>query len=67
MLVVPEVGDDANVIMELTAAVGGQESMLFTAEMLSMYVNHIAYRGWHVTADVEDTELGQCDFHVFLP
>ncbi|XP_029452426.1 peptide chain release factor 1-like, mitochondrial isoform X2 [Rhinatrema bivittatum] len=32
--------------MELTAGVGGQEAMLFTAEMFSMYQRYAAYRKW---------------------
>ncbi|XP_041418658.1 peptide chain release factor 1-like, mitochondrial isoform X2 [Xenopus laevis] len=32
--------------MEVTAGVGGQEAMLFTAEMFEMYNNYAVYKNW---------------------
>ncbi|GAB6032741.1 Peptide chain release factor 1-like, mitochondrial [Chamberlinius hualienensis] len=32
--------------LELTAGVGGDEAMLFTADLLNMYQNYFMYKGW---------------------
>ncbi|XP_069091160.1 peptide chain release factor 1-like, mitochondrial [Pleurodeles waltl] len=48
MLLVPsEETDESDLIMELNAGVGGQEAMLFTAEMFDMYQRYAAYRRWN--------------------
>lgn len=36
-----------DLILEITAGVGGQESMLFTAEMFEMYQSYAAFKDWH--------------------
>ncbi|XP_040206823.1 peptide chain release factor 1-like, mitochondrial [Rana temporaria] len=38
--------DDCNLILELTAGVGGQEAMLFTAEIFDMYRRYATYKNW---------------------
>ncbi|CAH2252846.1 peptide chain release factor 1-like, mitochondrial isoform X1 [Pelobates cultripes] len=38
--------DDNDLIMEVTAGVGGQEAMLFTAEMFDMYQRYASYKSW---------------------
>ncbi|XP_060128749.1 peptide chain release factor 1-like, mitochondrial isoform X2 [Zootoca vivipara] len=38
--------DRSDLIMEVTAGVGGQEAMLFTAEMFDMYQQYATYKKW---------------------
>ncbi|XP_072265396.1 peptide chain release factor 1-like, mitochondrial [Pyxicephalus adspersus] len=38
--------DDCSLILEVTAGVGGQEAMLFTAEIFDMYQHYAAYKNW---------------------
>uniref|UniRef100_A0A8C5QE61 Mitochondrial translation release factor 1 like n=1 Tax=Leptobrachium leishanense TaxID=445787 RepID=A0A8C5QE61_9ANUR len=38
--------DDIDVVMELTAGVGGQEAMLFTADMFEMYQRYASFKNW---------------------
>ena len=38
--------DENNIMLEVSAGVGGQEAMLFTAEVFNMYVKYAAYKGW---------------------
>lgn len=45
-LVPPERGDDCSTVLEVTAGVGGQEAMLFSHELFSMYQRYSAYKGW---------------------
>ncbi|XP_030051367.1 peptide chain release factor 1-like, mitochondrial isoform X2 [Microcaecilia unicolor] len=47
LLIPPNEADDSDLILELTAGVGGQEAMLFTAEMFTMYEQYAAYRNWN--------------------
>ncbi|XP_078413610.1 peptide chain release factor 1-like, mitochondrial [Cetorhinus maximus] len=47
LLIPPEDADDNDLILEVTAGVGGQESMLFTAEMFEMYRGYAAFKNWH--------------------
>ncbi|GCB77944.1 hypothetical protein scyTo_0019341, partial [Scyliorhinus torazame] len=47
LLIPPEEADDNDLILEVTAGVGGQESMLFTAEMFEMYQSYSAYKNLH--------------------
>ncbi|KAM3932160.1 peptide chain release factor 1-like, mitochondrial [Leptodactylus fuscus] len=37
---------DCNLILEVTAGVGGQEAMLFTAEIFDMYQHYATYKNW---------------------
>ncbi|XP_053149110.1 peptide chain release factor 1-like, mitochondrial isoform X2 [Hemicordylus capensis] len=39
--------DKSDLILEVTAGVGGQEAMLFTAEMFHMYQQYAAYKNWN--------------------
>lgn len=58
-IVPPEEIDDLNIIVELTAGVGGQEAMLFTQQMTNMYRNFAHYQGWVCeTLDYDTTDIG---------
>ncbi|KAL3842662.1 hypothetical protein ACJMK2_020652 [Sinanodonta woodiana] len=51
--------DNCGIILELNAGVGGQEAMLFTANMYNMYKAFTAYNGWQFTdVNIEVAELG---------
>ncbi|KAM6956385.1 peptide chain release factor 1-like, mitochondrial [Aplochiton taeniatus] len=46
-LLVPEEDSDlSDLVLEVTAGVGGQEAMLFTAEVFDMYHGFAQYQGW---------------------
>uniref|UniRef100_A0A8C2UXY0 Peptide chain release factor 1-like, mitochondrial n=1 Tax=Chinchilla lanigera TaxID=34839 RepID=A0A8C2UXY0_CHILA len=47
LLVPSEETDDKDLILEVTTGVGGQEAMLFTAEMFEMYQQYAAFKRWH--------------------
>ncbi|XP_027702278.1 peptide chain release factor 1-like, mitochondrial isoform X1 [Vombatus ursinus] len=47
LLIPSEERDENDLILELTAGVGGQEAMLFTAEMFDMYQRYATYKKWH--------------------
>uniref|UniRef100_A0A8D0HB25 Peptide chain release factor 1-like, mitochondrial n=1 Tax=Sphenodon punctatus TaxID=8508 RepID=A0A8D0HB25_SPHPU len=58
LLLIPSEDVDHNdIIMEVTAGVGGQEAMLFTEEMFDMYQQYAAYKNWRF--DV--LEYAPCD------
>lgn len=58
-LVPEEVVDDRNVVVEVSAGVGGQEAMLFCQEVFNMYLSYAQYRGWEEQViDYETTEIG---------
>ncbi|XP_053476586.1 peptide chain release factor 1-like, mitochondrial [Ictalurus furcatus] len=46
LLVPEEESDMSDLILEVTAGVGGQEAMLFTAEIFDMYQNYAGFHGW---------------------
>lgn len=46
LLVPAEESDMSDLVLEVTAGVGGQEAMLFTAEMFDMYQSYAAFQGW---------------------
>ncbi|TSN48453.1 Peptide chain release factor 1-like, mitochondrial [Bagarius yarrelli] len=46
LLVPDEEWDLSDLVLEVTAGVGGQEAMLFTAEIFAMYQNYAAFHGW---------------------
>ncbi|XP_033118000.1 peptide chain release factor 1-like, mitochondrial [Anneissia japonica] len=51
--------DDNDVVVELTAGVGGQEAMLFTTDIFDMYQNYAKYKRWKFTELVYNTsDLG---------
>ncbi|XP_029031331.1 peptide chain release factor 1-like, mitochondrial [Betta splendens] len=58
-LLIPEEEADLNdLVLEVTAGIGGQEAMLFTAEVLDMYQGFAQHHGWsfdileHMTSDI---------------
>uniref|UniRef100_A0A8C7A2H6 Peptide chain release factor 1-like, mitochondrial n=2 Tax=Nothoprocta perdicaria TaxID=30464 RepID=A0A8C7A2H6_NOTPE len=46
LLIPSEETDNSDLVMEVTAGVGGQEAMLFTSEIFNMYQRYAAYRKW---------------------
>lgn len=49
----------SDIVLEVSAGVGGQEAMLFARELFDMYCNYITYKDWDMqTADLELSELG---------
>ncbi|XP_068183847.1 peptide chain release factor 1-like, mitochondrial [Antennarius striatus] len=58
-LLIPESEAElSDIVLEVTAGVGGQEAMLFTAEMFEMYSGYAQHRGWsfevleHMTSEI---------------
>ncbi|XP_047625849.1 peptide chain release factor 1-like, mitochondrial isoform X3 [Phacochoerus africanus] len=47
LLVPSEEADENDLILEVTAGVGGQEAMLFTSEIFHMYQQYAAFKRWH--------------------
>ena len=48
-----------DIILELTAGVGGQESMLFLKELLDMYKHHLVYLGYSFDIiEIDDSTQG---------
>uniref|UniRef100_A0A146MSJ3 Mitochondrial translation release factor 1 like n=1 Tax=Fundulus heteroclitus TaxID=8078 RepID=A0A146MSJ3_FUNHE len=58
LLIPEEEADMSDLVLEVTAGVGGQEAMLFTAEMFDMYEGFARYHGWsfdvleHMSSDL---------------
>lgn len=51
--------DDKDVILEVKAGEGGQESALFAADLLRMYLRYAERRGWKAQIlDSEESDLG---------
>lgn len=51
--------DDKNVIMEIRGGVGGEEGMLFAADLFRMYSMYAESKGWRLEiANISETELG---------
>lgn len=51
--------DDKDVILEVKAGEGGQESALFAADLLRMYLRYAERRGWKTEIlDSEESDLG---------
>ena len=51
--------DSKNVIMEIRGGVGGEEGMLFAADLYRMYTLYAESKGWRIeVANVSETELG---------
>ena len=51
--------DSKNVIMEIRGGVGGEEGMLFAADLFRMYSMYAESRGWRTEiANISETELG---------
>jgi len=49
--------DDKNIIMEIRAGAGGDESALFSAELFRMYSKYAEKNGWH-TAVLNSNQIG---------
>ena len=60
LLLLPKDPNDAkNVIMEIRGGVGGEEGMLFAADLFRMYSMYAESRGWKIEiANINETELG---------
>ena len=51
--------DEKNVIMEIRGGVGGEEGMLFAADLFRMYSMYAESKGWRIeVANINETELG---------
>lgn len=51
--------DDRDIVMELSAGVGGQEAMLFAKDLYQMYCSYADYKGWKwETLKYEETDIG---------
>ena len=59
LLLPKDPNDGKNVIMEIRGGVGGEEGMLFAADLFRMYAMYAEKKGWRVEiANVNETELG---------
>ncbi|XP_011922107.1 PREDICTED: peptide chain release factor 1-like, mitochondrial isoform X2 [Cercocebus atys] len=59
LLVPSEETDENDLILEVTAGVGGQEAMLFTSEIFDMYQQYAAFKRWHFeTLEYFPSEIG---------
>ncbi len=57
-MVLQEDTQTEGIIMELSAGVGGQESMLFCSEILEMYCSYCESEGWdYELTDYEKSDL----------
>jgi len=51
--------DDKNVIVEIRGGVGGEEAMLFAADLFRMYTMYAESKGWKIEiVNASETELG---------
>jgi len=41
--------DQNDIFLEVECGAGGEESMMFASEILDMYVNYAAYKGWEAS------------------
>jgi len=59
LLLPKDPNDEKNVIMEIRGGVGGEEGMLFAADLYRMYCMYAESRGWKIElANISETELG---------
>lgn len=59
LLLPKDPNDEKNVIMEIRGGVGGEEGMLFAADLYRMYCMYAEARGWKIElANISETELG---------
>ena len=59
LLLPKDPNDEKNVIMEIRGGVGGEEGMLFAADLFRMYSMYAESKGWKIdVANVSETELG---------
>lgn len=67
VLVGEDPADHNDIIVEVSAGVGGQEAMLFAAEVLNMYCNYAYHKGWTVTGlTTERNEIGNIYGHIVV-
>ena len=59
LLLPKDPNDSKNVIMEIRGGVGGEEGMLFAADLFRMYSMYAESKGWKIDiANINETELG---------
>ena len=59
LLLPKDPNDGKNVIIEIRGGVGGEEGMLFAADLFRMYSMYAERRGWRIeVANASETELG---------
>lgn len=59
LLIPKDPNDSKNVIMEIRGGIGGEEGMLFAADLFRMYSLYAESKGWKIeVANVSETELG---------
>ncbi len=59
MLIPRDPDDDRNVILEIKAGEGGEESALFAGDLLRMYLRYAEQRGWRAQVeDATESDLG---------
>ncbi|XP_030628163.1 peptide chain release factor 1-like, mitochondrial [Chanos chanos] len=59
LLIPEEESDMSDLVLEVTAGIGGQEAMLFTAEIFDMYQGFAAFHGWSFdTLEYMPSDLG---------
>ena len=59
LLLPKDPNDSKNVIMEIRGGVGGEEGMLFAADLFRMYSMYADSKGWKIdVANINETELG---------
>ena len=59
LLLPKDPNDSRNVVMEIRGGVGGEEAMLFAADLFRMYSMYVESRGWKLEiANANETELG---------
>lgn len=67
LLLPKDENDESNVIVEIRAAAGGEESALFASVLMKMYTRFAERKHWTVEMiDVSETELGGIKEAVFL-
>lgn len=59
LLLPKDLNDSKNIIMEIRGGVGGEEGMLFAADLFRMYSMYAERKGWSIdVVNVNETELG---------
>lgn len=59
LLLPKDPNDNKNVIIEIRGGVGGEEGMLFAADLFRMYSMYADSKGWKIeVANINETELG---------
>ena len=59
LLIPRDPDDDRDVILEVKAGEGGEESALFAGDLLRMYLRHAERRGWRTEVlDATESDLG---------